>query len=207
MVRAMVIDDAEHLRKARRIYFIWYVMFSAACIAVGLAARVLLDARSAFDSELALPLLSVQLLPPLLVGLVLAGLFAATMSTADSQILSCSAAVTQDLFPRWRDSYWIAKAGTLAVTLLVLGIALGGWATVFSLVVLAWSALASALGPLLTVRAFRWPVDTRSALGMILAGTACMLAWRYGTDLSASLYEVLPGMLGGFLSYFLLRPR
>ena len=207
MVRAMVIDDADHLVKARRIYFIWYVLFSAACIAVGLTARVLLAAGPDFDAELALPQLSVELLPSILVGLVLAGLFSATMSTADSQILSCSAAVTQDMFPRWRNSYWIAKAGTLGVAALVLGIALAGSANVFSLVVLAWSALAAALGPLMVVRAFRWPVDARTGLSMILVGLACMLFWRFGLGLSGSLFEGLPGMLGGFLVYYVLRPR
>ena len=207
MVRAMVIDDADHLVKARRVYFLWYVMFSAACIAVGLTARVLLVSRLDFDAELALPALSVELLPSVLVGLILAGLFSATMSTADSQILSCSAAVTQDMFPRWRNSYWIAKAGTLGVAALVLGIALAGSANVFSLVVLAWSALAAALGPLMVVRAFRWPVDTRTGLSMILAGLASMLFWRYGLGLSASIFEGLPGMLAGFLIYYVLRPR
>jgi sodium/proline symporter len=206
MVRAMTIDSADHISRARTIYVLWYTAFSAVCIACGLAARVLLSPGAGFDPEMALPLLSTELLPPLLVGLVLAGLFAATMSTADSQILSCSAALTQDLFPRWRGTYWVAKAGTLIVTLIVLGIALGGTATVFSLVVLAWSALASALGPLLIVRAFDWPVDSRTAIGMILGGLACMLFWRFGLELWYSIYDVLPGMAGGFVCYLLLKP-
>jgi sodium/proline symporter len=157
-------------------------------------------------SELALPLLSSELLPPVLVGFVLTGLFASTLSTADSQILSCSAA-PQDLFPRWRQSYAMAKVGTVLMTAIVLVIAVAGSGSVFFLVVLAWSALASTLGPLLVVRAFRWPVDTRTALGMILAGLGCMLGWRYGLGLSDSVYEVLPGMAGGFGYYLLMRSR
>ena len=205
MVRAMAIDSPDHIGRARTIYIIWYAAFSAVCITCGLAARLLLVPGQGFDPELALPLLSADLLPPILIGFVLAGLFAATMSTADSQILSCSAALTQDLFPRWRGSYWIAKAGTVAVTAVVTAIALSGPATVFSLVVLAWSALASGLGPLLIVRAFGWPVDARTALGMMLGGLACMLIWRFGLDLSSSVYEVLPGMAGGFICYALLK--
>jgi len=170
MVRAMAIDKPEHIGLARRVYVVWYSLFSAAAIAVGLASRVLLSSSSEFDAELALPLLSSELLPPVLVAFVLAGLFASTMSTADSQILSCSAALTQDLFPRWRQSYTMAKLGTVLMTAIVLVIAVAGSGSVFFLVVLAWSALASTLGPLLVVRAFRWPVDTWTALGMILAG-------------------------------------
>lgn len=207
MVRAMAIDSPDHIARARTIYVIWYVAFSAVCITCGLAARLLLEPGQGFEPELALPLLSTDLLPPILIGFVLAGLFSATMSTADSQILSCSVALTQDLFPRWRGSYWIAKAGTVVVTVIVTAIALSGPATVFSLVVLAWSALASGLGPLLVVRAFGWPVDARTGLSMMLGGLACMLIWRFGFDLSYSLYEVLPGMAGGFVSYLLLRYR
>ena len=56
------------------------------------------------------------------------------------------------------------------------------------------------------VRAFRWPVDGKTAFGMIAGGTACMLGWRYGLGLSDSVYEVLPGMAGGFLFYLVLKP-
>ena len=207
MVRAMAIDHPENIPVARRVYVVWYGLFSAVCITVGLTARVLLEPSEALDPELALPLLATDLLPPVLVGLVLAGLFAATMSTADSQILSCAAAWTQDLFPRWRESYWHTKAATLLTTMLVLGIALSGSAGVFALVVPAWSALASALGPLLIVRALRRPVSARTALGMIVTGLVCMLVWRYGLGLSDSIYDVLPGMAGSFLFYLLRRER
>ena len=101
----------------------------------------------------------------------------------------------------------MAKVGTVLMTAIVLVIAVAGSGNVFFLVVLAWSALASALGPLLVVRAFRWPVDTKTALGMILAGVGCMLGWRYGLGLSDSVYEVLPGMAGGFIFYLLMRSR
>ena len=196
MVRAMAIDHPENIPVARRVYVVWYGLFSAVCITVGLTARVLLEPSEALDPELALPLLATDLLPPVLVGLVLAGLFAATMSTADSQILSCAAAWTQDLFPRWRESYWHTKAATLLTTCSFWALRFRARAGVFALVVPAWSALASALGPLLIVRALRRPVSARTALGMIVTGLVCMLVWRYGLGLSDSIYDVLPAWPG-----------
>ena len=68
---------------------------------------------------------------------MLAGLFAATMSTADSKILSCSAALTQDLFPELAKSYGFAKIATLVVTAIVLVIALIDNDSVFSLITFA----------------------------------------------------------------------
>ena len=60
-------------------------------------------------TELAMPEMARRLLPDVLIGLTLAGLFSATMSTADSQILVCSGAITQDINPNWKNSYVASK--------------------------------------------------------------------------------------------------
>ena len=147
-----------------------------------------------------MPMLSLQLLPPVLVGLVLAGLFAATMSTADSQVLSCSAALTQDLLPRPNAGHYYNKAGTIVVTGIVLTLALMG-SSVFELVVLAWSSLAASLGPLLVIRCLGRSVTTATAITMMLGGLFVVLGWKYGLGFGAGLYEALPGMLAGFAIY------
>jgi sodium/proline symporter len=132
---------------------------SFCAIGIGLTARVLLpNLLTQGDPELALPYLAIDLLPAGLVGLMLAGLFSATISTADSQILSCSAALTQDLFPQISHSYRWAKIGTLTITAVILVIALVGNNNVFALVTFSWSALASGLGPLLLLRVWQKPV-------------------------------------------------
>jgi sodium/proline symporter len=200
MVRVMAIDSAENMASARRVYVIWNVLFSISAVGVGLAARLLLTEKAGFDPELAMPTLSLQLLHPALVGLVLAGLFAATMSTADSQVLSCSAALTQDLLPRPAASHYYNKAGTLVVTAIVLTLALKG-SSVFSLVVLAWSSLAASLGPLLVIRCFDRGITTNTAIAMMLGGLLSVLGWKYGLGYGAGLYEALPGMLAGFAIY------
>ncbi|MGD1902408.1 MAG: sodium/proline symporter [Geitlerinemataceae cyanobacterium] len=105
MVRAMAVDDAKNMGITRNIYAVSYVLFSAAAVLVGLGARVLLPTlMDGGDPELALPQMAMEMLPALGVGVVLAGIFAAVVSTADSQILSCSAALTQDLVPRMSHS-------------------------------------------------------------------------------------------------------
>ncbi|MCH7869772.1 MAG: sodium/proline symporter [Myxococcales bacterium] len=200
MVRAMAIDSAENMASARRVYVTWNVLFSISAVGVGLTARLLLPELSGFDPELAMPTLSMQLLHPVLVGLVLAGLFAATMSTADSQVLSCSAALTQDLLPRPGASHYYNKAGTVFVTAIVLGFALMG-SSVFALVVLAWSSLAASLGPLLVIRCLGRRVTSTTALAMMIGGLLAVLGWKYGLGYGAGLYEALPGMLAGFAIY------
>jgi sodium/proline symporter len=200
MIRAMALDSPEHMAAARRVYFVWNLLFAVSAVGVGLVARLLVTQTSGFDPELSMPLLSLQLLHPVLVGLVLAGLFAATMSTADSQVLSCSAAITQDLLPRPGASHYYNKIGTVFVTLIVLAIALAG-SSVFGLVVLAWSSLAASLGPLLVIRCTDRTVTSATALAMMIGGLLAVLGWKYGLGYGVGLYEALPGMATGFAIY------
>lgn len=201
LVRAMALDSADHMSKARDIKVICGLVTAFAAIAIGLAARVLLPEID--DPELALLDLSQQLLPEILVGVMLAGLFAATISTADSQILSCSAALTQDLFPDLAKSYKYAKIGTLIVSAIVLAIALVNNDSVFGLITFAWSILASGLGVLLILRCWEKPVSTPQAIAMMISGIATAMIWKLGLQLSGAVYEVFPGMTVGFLVYLL----
>ena len=96
MIRAMAIDSANNLAKARNLKILCGLTNSFSAMGIGLSARVLMpNLLGNGDPELALPYLSLDLLPAILVGVMLAGLFAATISTADSQILSCSAALRE----------------------------------------------------------------------------------------------------------------
>ena len=206
MIRPMTIDSSDHIGHARRIYITYYSLFAAAAIGVGLAARVLLPVVEAFDPELGLPRLAQLLLPDVMVGFILAGIFAATISTADSLILACSAALTQDLVPRWGASYAKAKLGTLLVTAAVVLFVFSGGQSVFDLVVLSWSALGGTLGPLLALRALGKPVSSRLGITMMAVSLAVMLLWR-SLGNPDSIYEILPGMLAGMLIYAIGRKR
>ncbi|MDJ0733922.1 MAG: hypothetical protein QNJ47_07530 [Nostocaceae cyanobacterium] len=142
--RAMAIDSADNMGFARNLKSLCGLVNAFTAISIGLAARVFLpELAQGGDPELALLYLSADLLPAVLVGLMMAGLFAAIVSTADSQILSCSAALTQDLFPKIAKSHKFAKLGTLTITAVVLIIALSENESVFSLIIFAWSVLAA----------------------------------------------------------------
>ena len=128
---------------------------------------------------------------------MLAGLFAATMSTADSLVLACTAAITRDF--RWQRlrGYTATKLATVGVTALALGIALYGDASVFSLVLISWSALASAFGPLMVVYALGHRPSEGLAIAMLLTGVAVTATWRAAGWDQTIVYEAMPGMLSG----------
>lgn len=200
MVRFMALDDPAHTNRARVYYYTFFIAFYALANAVGLLSRVLLPDVAAFDAELALPTIAAQLLPPVLVGLVLAGVFAATMSTADSLILSCSASITEDFTSGERAPVWVAKIATLLVTALALGLALQGNHTVFSLVIVSWAVLAAAFAPLMTVYVLGGRPSQGIAVAMTLVGVAAVFLWKR-VDVLSDYYEGAFAILLGFATY------
>ena len=202
LVRAMAIDSVDNIALARNINFVCSLINFVAAVGIGLTARVLLpNLMTSADPELALPNLSIELLPAILVGLMLAGIFAAAISTADSQVLSCSAALSQDLVPSAANSYRKAKIATLVVIAIVLAIALITNNSVFALVIFSWSVLACALGPLLVLRVWQKPVSVPVGITMMITGIVVAIIWNIGLNLSSAINEVLPGMAAGFIVY------
>jgi sodium/proline symporter len=203
MVRHMVARSDECLYKARRIYLAWRwsVLFMATL--VGFIARIMIPEAQGFDAELSIPALWEQLLPPVLVGLLIAGLFSATMSTADSLLLAASSALTQHVFPQLRNSYVFARLGTVIVLVMIVVIALFAGKNVLSLVVLAWGGMASAVAPLVVVLLLGARPSQRLSVMMMVAGFGVTVAWRHGLGLHAQLMDLVPGMLTGFAIFTL----
>lgn len=212
LTRSMALDSPRSIPRARAYYFLWFIPFSLLALGVGLSSRALLPnlletmtaSGSPFSAEHALPALSMALLPDALVGLMLAGIFAATMSTADSQLLVCSAAITQDILPHLSEHYWYAKIGTLGATLLALAVALTAQDGVFSLVLGAWGILGASLGPLVLVRAYGQNPGQKLSLIMLVSGPLAVMAWR-ASPYSSITYELLPGMIVPLSLFFVTR--
>ena len=142
-------------------------------------------------------------LPEILVGLVLAALFAATLSTADSLILACSAAVPRDFvqIEGKMHTLWVAKLTTASVLAIAVYIALTGTESVFSLVLDAWGLLGSAFAPLVILSAMGNRIAQPLAITMIAVGITVFLIWQqlsWGNDI----YSVGPGIMAGFAVFF-----
>lgn len=206
MVRFMALDSPKRMVEARVWYYSYFTIFYLLATGVGLLARLYLPHLGSLDPELALPTMARELLPPPLVGMILAGIFAATMSTADSLVLSCSAAVTHDLGPDRLENPWALKAATAGVTVLALVIALNGNSSVFSLVILSWSTLACAFGPLLTIYALNRRISEWPAIFAMAVGVGVALAWRH-FGLQNEVYEGMPGIIAGLaVAWIFSRP-
>ena len=97
--RVMTLGSDDDRKQAMIWFFVWQTPFIFLMLFVGLASRVLFPMSDDFDPELGLPMLAMDTMPAIGVGMILASIFAATMSTADSQVLACTAAITDDIKP------------------------------------------------------------------------------------------------------------
>lgn len=203
LIRYMALDDVNSLNRMRFYYYTWFILFYTATIAVGLVTRITIPEVDSFDPETALLVLSQQTLAPYLVGIMLAGIFAATISTADSLVLSCSASLTRDFTKEPLDTYKAAKLGTLTVTASALIIALTNNKTIFALVLDAWGVFASALGPLIFLLALGQKITEKTAIMMILLGIAVFYLWSiYGWS---TVYAIAPAWLVVIATYIFIK--
>ncbi len=188
------------------------VVFDIGAVLTGVAGRYLFPGLA--DHETILPVMSTELFPAVLAGLILVVVLAAIMSTVDSLLILASSAVVRDLFqkvlkPEWpeRRFSWIGRVLTVVIGLGGFAFAIGESRMIFWFILFAWSGLASAFTPVVLCSLF-WKRTTRQgALWGMIAGFLTAVIWVLplfdsGTvaikNMVYDLYEMIPGFAAGF---------
>ena len=205
--RVMTLGTDEDRKTAMLWFFAWQTPFLLIMVIIGLASRVVFTGAD-FDPELGLPMLAMETLGPFWVGLILASIFAATMSTADSQVLACTAAFTDDVMPQISQDHKKTKIVTLviaafATAISIFGLYVPGGDSVFALVVLAVYGLGSIFVPILIIRWAGYEPDTNHTMAMMLAALFTVILWSvsgFGDDIFPS----VPGMGAAFITHFVM---
>ena len=204
LVRVMALQEYAGTKKFFITACTFEILFIILVTLVGLSTRVILQGIDTFDAELALFLSAEKMLPPIAVGFVLAGVFSSTLSTADSQIISCSASLLRDMPEPPKDSLTLAKVGTVVITLLAATIALWADKSIFVLVVFAFAGLGTSIGSLLILRLFNISIPSWGAFLVALAGSTTVVLC-YLTGLVAYINESLPAFAAAFLVFLVVK--
>ncbi len=205
LIRAMAIKDTKDTKKFVFASYACEIGFAFLFILVGLCTRVILQDIADFDPEQALFLSAREMLPAVATGFVLAGVFSASLSTADSQILSCSASLMRDFPEPPSDSLWGAKIGTLSVTVAAAVLALFAQDSIFSLVIFSYTGLGVSIGGLIVLRIFNVNISEVGAIVVAFVGFATVVIWDKA-GLNTYVSPSLPGFFMFFLTYFAGRP-
>jgi sodium/proline symporter len=222
LVRYMSIKDPGQLKWAAWVGTSWNVIMGAGAVLVGMAGRTyfpVVDQLLAGDTENLYPMLAQLHLHPVLFGIVVASIFAAIMSTADSQLLVAASALVRDFYQkvvRRGDEIprqTLVTYSRVTVALLVVLALILGWLAetlVFWLVLFAWAGLGAALGPT-SILALYWRGLTRAGVfAGLITGTVVTFVWALTPGLDARLYELIPAfflaLVGTVLVSLMTRP-
>ena len=189
LLRFMAIRKTDELVRARRIATVWVVISLAAAVLIGLMGRAMFPVHetlnTASGAENVFIVLSRHLLPPLLAGLVMAGILAATISSSDSYLLIAASAVSLNIFKGIlkkdaSDKQVMTMSRIILLLIAVAGvvIAMDENSVIFTIVSFAWAGFGAVFGPIMLFSLF-WKRTTQAGAvaGMVTGGVVVFL-WK-----------------------------
>ena len=213
LLRFMAIEEEKKLKLSRRVATSWVVISMAVAVFIGVVGNAMTAGGALTkleDSETIIVQISSLLsnhgiLPALLAGVILAGILAATMSTADSQLLAASSSVSQNLFVEFfgvkfsaRQGMLVARGTMIVVSLVAMFLARDPDSSVFRVVSFAWAGFGAAFGPVVLFALF-WKRSNRwGALAGMISGGAMVFIWKYLIAPMGGIwgiYELLPAFV------------
>ncbi len=217
LLRFMAIEDENKLSLSRRVATIWVVISMAVAVFIGVIGYSMskngaIPVLEGTDSE-TLIIKTAQLLSNngvlaiIFAGIILAGILACTMSTADSQLLAASSSISENILKDVFKMKMSQKSTMLAARLTVVAIAVIGIflardpnSSVFGIVSFAWAGFGAAFGPVMLFALFWKRTNRFGALAGMISGGAMVFIWKYLVRPLGGLwniYELLPAFIVG----------
>lgn len=210
LLRFMAIKDPNKIKTSRRVASIWVVIAMSVAIIIGIVGLAMSKTESSMvlkDSETIVVAIAALLSKhgvvfALLAGLILAGILASTMSTADSQLLAAASAISQDLMIgslrlKISEKVKMIAARTTVIAIAILGVVFA-WnpdSSVFRIVSFAWAGFGASFGPLMLFSLFWKRTNKWGAMAGMISGGITVIAWHYAQGGIFSLYELLPAFI------------
>ena len=207
LLRFMAIRSENQLKRSRRIATVWVVISLVVAVFIGVMGRTLYpDALlTASSAENIFILLSTRLLPPLLAGLVMAGILAATISSSDSYLLIAASAFSKNIYQGIlrrkatdKQVLWISRITLLVITAIAIVIALDENSVIFTIVSFAWAGFGATFGPLMLFSLFWKRINRAGAIAGMIGGGSMVFIWNLLIRPLGGMwdiYELLPAFL------------
>lgn len=212
LLRFMAIEKVGKIKLARRVASIWVVISMAVAIVIGIVGygvvksgkvagledseRIIIEISKVISGEGAVF--------AIVAGLILAGILAATMSTADSQLLAASSSVSEDIMKAFKvnisekKKMLVARCSVVLIAIIAMFIAKDRNSKVFEIVSFAWAGFGATFGPVILFALF-WKRTTKwGALSGMVSGAAMIFIWKFGISKLGGLftiYELLPAFI------------
>lgn len=213
LLRFMAIEDDTKLKLSRRIATVWVVISMSVAIFIGIIGNQLVKIgviQGLDDSEKILIKVSDLLSKTgfvgiIFAGVILAGILACTMSTADSQLLAASSSISQNLL---KDTFGLklsekngiiaARVTVLAIAVVAVFLAMDPNSSVFGIVSFAWAGFGAVFGPVMLFALFWKRSNKYGALAGMISGGIMVFVWKYlvrPLGGAWNIYELLPAFI------------
>ncbi|MBG0764338.1 MAG: sodium/proline symporter PutP [Tissierellales bacterium] len=201
LARFMAIGTTQQVKKARLIAMVWVTLSLTAAVFVGVFGRLYITDIA--DPEKIFMMSVDTLFFPILAGVLLAAILAASMSTADSQLLVTASSISEDIFKKYikkdatdDDMIKIGRFAVIGIALVAMVIAFDPNSSVFGLVSYAWAGLGAAFGPVIIASLFWRRTNKWGAIAGMISGAVTVIGWVQIAKVSSAtifgLYEIIP---------------
>ena len=216
LLRFMGISDAKKIKISRRIGSIWVVISMTVAVTIGIVGLAMsrVGEIETFGSSSAAEAVIVKIadllsthgvLAALAAGLIIAGILASTMSTADSQLLAASSSVSEDLVKEVfgvkmssKATMWVARVTVIVISIIAVFLARDPNSSVFTIVSFAWAGFGATFAPAMLTALF-WKRTTKwGVLAGMISGGAMVFIWKYLLKPMGGvwgIYELLPAFI------------
>ena len=215
LLRFMAIKDDNKLKLSRRVASVWVVISMAIAVLIGVVGLGMThvgavpklegSASETIIVQIASLMSSHGWLPAIVAGIILSGILAATMSTADSQLLAASSSVSENIFHRFlkldideKKMMILARMSLLIIGVIGIGIAWNPDSSVFQIVSFAWAGFGASFGPTMLLALFWRRSNRNGALAGMIAGGAMIFIWKFAVRPLGgawNIYELLPAFI------------
>ena len=207
-VRFLALRDENEIGKGTLVAFLWTLLADGGAVLVGMVGRASLhqaetamigkDAVLGNGGEKVLPLLVEQTMPAVLVGLYIAIVLSAIMSTVDSLLVVAASAAVRDgyqkvLNPELKDDTLVSlsRKATLGLALVALAMAMtvavtSETRTIFWFVIFGWSGIAATFCPTMILSLYWKGMTKRGALVAMITGFVCVPLFKFAAPFAPS---------------------
>ena len=218
LLRFMAIEDKKKLKLSRRVASVWVVISMAIAVLIGIVGYSLVQngiapsyenasAAETIIVDVAKWIASHGYIPAFVGGVILAGILASTMSTADSQLLAAASSISQNLVQETfgkklseKAGMWLARICVIVISVIAVFLALDPSSSVFRIVSFAWAGFGAVFGPLVLFGLFWKRTNKWGAIAGMISGGTTIFVWKFVirdvfSDTILNIYELLPAFI------------
>jgi sodium/proline symporter len=209
IIRFMSLESQKSLKKSAKIGICWTTLIVIFSALVGIVGRMFLGYDEQIDANsLVFITMARKIFPGVISGILLSAVLAASMSTADSQLLSAASAFASDVYQPVirkekatdKEMKWIGRIVVLVIAIAALILASNPNAgTIMSLVSNAWGVFGAAFGPSILLSLYWKRFNFHGAVAGILVGAAVDILWLAFLS-GTGVYEIIPGFVAGLIA-------